>query len=58
MSIETDTNDFNDWFKHLLHLQSSCFERDVLRDCKPQLRERYLLRCSTWPDDPKEDKES
>lgn len=45
-------NEFNDWFKHMLHSTSSCFERDVLRDCKEKLKERYIIRAKSWPNDP------
>jgi len=44
--------DFNDWFRRLLHSTSSCFERDVIRDCKSELKKRYILRAELWPEDP------
>lgn len=46
------TEAFNDWFNYMLHKTRTCFDRDVLRDCRAILKEHYVARAKAWPDDP------
>jgi uncharacterized protein YwgA len=57
--IEELTEAFNDWFIDLLHDQPTCLYRDVLRDCKDQLKAAFIQRKPVWTskelDDAKEE---
>ena len=53
-SLEDIKEDFSKWFRYMLHKTTCCFERDVLRDCMPVLKARYIDRAKAWPDDPKD----
>ena len=46
--------EFTRWFRKLLLGAKSCFERDVLRFCRPQLEARYIAQVMAWPDLPAE----
>lgn len=39
---------FYKWFKHTKHQTGSCFERDVLRDCKDALWDAWQKRAQEF----------
>jgi len=49
MTEEEELNEaFNEWFIHSLYQQTSCLYRDVLRDCRAQLKAAFMERRPIW----------
>ena len=48
MEEEELAESFSEWFTALLFQQESCLYRDVLRDCRKELKAAFLVRKPVW----------
>jgi len=45
---KTELAAFNEWFQITLSKTETCFERDVLRDCKEYLKVAWFFRAKEY----------